>query len=1109
MLAAPVAAMNDIGQWLERLGLGKYAAVFAANDIDSEVLPHLTEQDLEKLGVSLGHRKKLLRAVAHPSAQYSPQVRPRSSTPVAGERRQLTLLFCDLVDSTVLSTLLDIEDLGDVINAFHRVCAETIELLEGHVAKYLGDGILAYFGYPRAQEDDAERAVRAGLALVHAIRGLDVGHRLHLHIRVGIATGSVIVGQLTEGAAHEPDVVGETANLAARLQAFASPDAVVIGPTTHRLVAGVFDCEDLGRQELKGFAEPVQAWRVASKGSAEGRFAARKAVGLISFVGRERELARLMNLWRLAKEGHGQIVLVRGEAGIGKSRLVEELEGRLADQRHLSMRFHCSPHHRNTALYPVMDQLERSAGFASDDPPERKLDKLETLLGQSTVAVPSVVPIFATLLSIPLRGRYPPVELVPRRLKERTLQALAGQVASLADRDPVLLLFEDAHWIDPTSLELLGVLADRLAILSALVIVTCRPEFRIPWADRPCLVELPLDRLSRGESATVARGVSRKGLPAEVLNRIVSMTDGIPLFVEELTKTVLEAGFLSDGGERYALAGPLPQFAIPATLHDSLLARLDRLGPAKEIAQVAACIGRDFPCKVLSAVVSCPRREAQVALDRLVASGLVVRRDAQTETGVNYAFRHALFRDAAYGTLLRAKRQYLHRLIGEAIEYLFGNQLDKYAGILGHHFEQAKASQKAAFYFEMAGDRAASAFANAEGIAFYEAALAQQNVAGRPEQQADRSPAAAIDLGEKMGDVLGVTGRHDEARDAYQTALARCAKVETERRSRLNRKIGQTWTRQRHDHDSALIAYTEAEAALGPEPAEGRAAWRREWLQIQLDRMMALYLQNSTIEIEQLVVRISPLINRYGSPAQRGQFYQGVVAAAYRRDRYVISDETLRAAKASVDAYCETDMPSEQQCLAQFSLGFNYLWRGELDEAEAMMRDALTLAERIGDAANRVLCLTYLTLLYRKQGRVDDARRLIALSRAACDEARMPGYAAVADANEAWLAWREGDPSSAQVKASAALDAMNAWSLVYPFLWVALWPLVGTAVAQGETEQAVGHARAMLQETQQLVAEPPRGDLETAIAAWEAGSETLAREHLERAVTAAMGLGFL
>jgi predicted ATPase len=669
-------------------------------------------------------------------------------------------------------------------------------------------------------------------------------------------------------------------------------------------------------------------------------------------------------------------------------------------------------------------------------------------------------------------------------------------------------LFEDAHWIDPTSLELLEMLVDRLASLRVLAVVTCRPEFGASWQDRSHVTELLLDRLGQSDSAAIAQSLSSKALPPEVLTRIVAKTDGIPLFVEELTKTVMESGLLRDAGNRYALDGPLPPLAIPATLHDSLLARLDRLGPAKAVAQIAACIGRDFSNEVLSVVAPVSGEELQGALNRLVASGLVVRQGARSAG--NYAFRHALLRDAAYSTLLRSRRQHLHGLIGEAIEHLFGDRLDELAGVLAHHFEQANASQKAAFYFERAGDRAAAAFANAEAIAFYKAALAQAELLlGLAAEQRDRWQASSTNLQEKIGDVLSVTGQHEEARDTYQLALNRCAEGERELRSRLYRKIGQTWARQRQEDRRALIAYAEAEAILGSEPAENVTRWQQEWVQIQLDRLMALYIANSTRELERLIVQIRPVVDQHGSLVQKGQFYHGVVVAAYRRDRYVVSDETLRATKASLDAYREAGALSEPQCLAQFSLGFSHLWRGEFDQAEVALSEALALAERIGDAVNRVLCLTYLTVLYRKLGRTDEVSRCVALSRAASIDARMPGYAAVADANEAWLARRQGDLSAAQVKAAAALEALSAWPVVYPFLWVALWPLVGAAAARGETEQAVGHARAMLQETQQLLPEPLRSDLETAIAAWNTGSVAVARKQLDRAIALAIGLGFL
>jgi class 3 adenylate cyclase len=475
----------DIAAWLRELGLERYQQAFRENEIDAEILPKLTADDLKDIGITtVGHRRKLLEAIAAlaepaSASQAEPSAAARAR-PAQAERRQLTVLFCDLVGSTELAARLDPEDMGAVIRAYHRCCAEAVERWGGHVAKYMGDGVLAYFGWPQAHEDEAERAVRAGLALIEVLAGLATPAGAPLGVRVGIATGLVMVGELIgEGAAQEQAVVGETPNLAARLEALAEPGTVVIGPTTRRLVGGLFACEDLGAHELKGFAAPVRAWRVLGEGRAESRFEARRAGGLTPLVGREHELGLLLNRWERAKEG--QVVLLTGEPGIGKSRLTEALRERLAGEPHTPVTFHCSPHYQTSPLHPVIEQLERAAGFASDDMPDQKLDKLEALLAQATEDIREAAPLLAALLSLPAGDHYPPLDLSPQRRRERTLEALVDQLAGLAAREPTLMLFEDAHWADPSSLEFLGLTIDRGQALPALLIITFRPEFAPPW----------------------------------------------------------------------------------------------------------------------------------------------------------------------------------------------------------------------------------------------------------------------------------------------------------------------------------------------------------------------------------------------------------------------------------------------------------------------------------------------------------------------------------------------------------------------------------------------------------------------------------------------------
>jgi class 3 adenylate cyclase len=681
----------DIVAWLEELDLGQYAAVFRDNAIDPETLPDLSEADLEKLGVLLGHRKRLLRAIAklhEAGAQPSPKeppAEPLVAVPAVAQRRQLTVMFCDLVGSTALSARLDPEDLRAVIGAYHRRVAAVIERAGGLVAKYMGDGVLAYFGYPRADEHDAERAVRAGLALVDAVAGLDTPAGAPLQMRVGIATGLVVVGDLIgEGAAQEQAVVGETPNLAARLQAVAAPGTVVIAPSTRRLTAGLFDYEDLGAVEIKGLIAPVAASRVLRESGAESRFEALRATAT-PLVGRDEELAMLERRWQQAKTGEGSVVLVSSEPGIGKSRLAQTFAERLAGEPHTRLRLFCSPHHQETALYPTITQLERAAGFRREDGTNQRLDTLEALLAQApTNELDEAVPLLAALLSLPTGERYPPLDLTPQKQKEKTLQVLVAQVAGLAARQPVMMLFEDAHWSDPTSLELLDLIIERTPELSLLLIITFRPEFAPPWIGRPHVSLLALNRLTPRQRAEMIAGVTcGKALPEEIAAQIIDRTDGVPLFVEELTKTVLESGILTDAGDRYTAAGPVAPLAIPATLQASLLARLDRLAPVREVAQTGAALGRQFSHELIAAVAQMPPLQLDDALAQLVGAELIYRRG--TPPDAEYTFKHALVQDAAYSTLLRSPRQHLHARIAATLEDRFPEIVAVQPALLAHH----------------------------------------------------------------------------------------------------------------------------------------------------------------------------------------------------------------------------------------------------------------------------------------------------------------------------------------------------------------------------------------------------------------------------------------
>ncbi|HEX2217377.1 MAG TPA: AAA family ATPase [Gemmatimonadales bacterium] len=772
--------MDDIGEWLKGLGMGQYAAVFAENAIDAEVLPELTDADLRELGLPLGHRKRLLRAIAGLSAEpesarsaTATAATPPATAPEA-ERRQLTVLFCDLVGSTALSARLDPEEMGAIIRRYQGCVAEVIGRWDGHVAKYMGDGVLVYFGYPTAHEDDPERAVRAGLELVEAVGRLGAGDGATLAVRVGIATGLVMVGDLIgEGAARERAVVGDTPNLAARLQALAEPGGVVIAPSTRQLLGRLFELVDLGRHDLKGFAEPIRTWRVLGEGRAESRFEAlHGGKRLMPLIGREHEIGLLLERFERAKEGEGQVVLLAGEPGVGKSRLVRALRERLNGEPYTPLSHYCSPYHVNTAFFPVIGLLERAAGFERHNSREQRLDRLEALLARSAKDVRDAAPLLAALLSIPTGSRYPPLDLTPQRQKQRILEILVEQLEELAAKQPVLALYEDAHWVDPSTLELLGLVVERAQRLRVLVVITFRPEFQPPWTGYPHVTWLSLSRLTRRHGAAMVQGVTGgKPLPPEVVEQILTRTDGVPLFVEELTKAVLESGLLRDMGDRYALTGPLPPVAVPATLQDSLMARLDRLAPVKEVAQIAACIGREFDHELLAAVAGLDERDLHDALDQLVRAELLFRRGTPPEAA--YSFKHALIRDAAYESLLRSRRQQLHGRIADAIERQAHEVTEVEPETVAHHLTEAGLAQRAVEYWLKAGQRASSRSAHKEAINHLTQGLRLLTTLPTTDERARRELELQIALGAPLLATKGFAAPEVEAAYARAERLGR------------------------------------------------------------------------------------------------------------------------------------------------------------------------------------------------------------------------------------------------------------------------------------------------------------------------------------------------
>jgi class 3 adenylate cyclase/tetratricopeptide (TPR) repeat protein len=723
--------LTQVVELLQRQGRVSYGALKRRFALDDDYLQDLKDELIDAQRVALDEDGKVLvwigaspvpSSTSQVSGSQTPDSRLQTLDPrlSAGERRQLTVMFCDVVGSTALSTQLDPEELRAVIQAYREICATVIRRFEGHLAKYIGDGLLVYFGYPLAHEDDAQRAVRAGLSILAELPRLNarlqstVGahSRAPLQIRIGIHTGLVVAGEMGVGDQPEPlAIVGETPNLAARLQQEAQPNTVVISAATYHLIQGYFECADLGLREVKGASAPLQVYHVLDESGIQGRLEVAARRGLTPLVGLEPEVRLLLECWEQVKEGQGQVVLLSGEAGIGKSRLVRVLRERIAGEAPVWLECRCSPYHQNSALYPIIDLVQRVLGFTRDDSPEEKLRKLEVGAVREPPLQPEAIPLFASLLSLPLPERYPPLNLTPQRQKQKTLEAMLTWLLAEAEWQPVAFIVEDLHWADPSTLEFLGLLIDQVPTARLLTILAFRPEFTPPWTLHSHFIHLTLQRLPRKQVEEIVEKIrGDKVLPAEVVQQIVAKTDGVPLFVEELTKMVVESG-LSVGATH---ASPIP-LGIPATLHDALMARLDRLRGAKEIAQLGATLGREFSYEMLHTVSPLDGAALQQGLRQLVEAELLYQRGLPPQA--TYLFKHALIQDAAYQSLLKSTRQQYHRQIARVLEGRFPETKETQPELLARHYTEAGLIAQAIPYWQKAGQRAVQRSVNVEAIA--------------------------------------------------------------------------------------------------------------------------------------------------------------------------------------------------------------------------------------------------------------------------------------------------------------------------------------------------------------------------------------------------------
>jgi class 3 adenylate cyclase/predicted ATPase len=846
------AILDQVIDLLKQRGRVSYRALKIQFHLDDESLEALKDELIEVHQYTRDQDGRMLVWIGEASTTPEPTIiqstqrevrREDQRTPVEAlraesrapeaERRQLTVMFCDLVDSTQLASQLDPEQYRNVVRAYQRVCADIIQRFDGHVAQLLGDGLLVYFGYPQAHEDDAQRAVRTGLGILAAMGDLNQSLQpekgIQLALRMGIHTGLVVVGEMGSQGRQEPLALGQVPNVCSRIQGLAAPNTLVVSSATYRLVQGYFECQDLGAQALRGVTESMRLYQVLSESGATSRLDVAATRGLTPLVGRESEVTLLLERWEQAKSGQGQVVLLTGDAGIGKSRLVQRLKEHVTSEPHVRWEWRSSEYAQNTALYPLTDFFQRALHWQPSDTAEARLEKLEQELRRYRLPLAETIPLFAPLLALPIpEDRYPPLHLSPQRQRQKTLESIAAILLELAEHQPVLFILEDLHWTDPTTLEFLGLLVEQVPTAAIAILLSCRPHFQPSWHHRSYLTEITVHRLSRHQDEQIAEQVAGgKKLPAQVLDQIVEKTDGVPLFVEEMTKAILESGRLQESNGHYELRDSLNSLAIPATLQDSLMARLDRLVTAKGVAQIGATIGRQFAYDLLQAVSQLDTSTLQRELGRLVEAEIVYQRGLPPQA--TYTFKHALIQDAAYASLLKSTRQQYHQRITQVLEAQFPATAEAAPELLAHHYTEAGLTEQAVVYWQRAGQQASDRSAYVEAVSHFTTGIELLQTLPATRERTQR----AVTLHIALGAALLVTQGHaaPEVEHAYTQAYALCQQVgETPElgpvlfglwrfynaRSQLHtaRELGETLLRLAHHADDPTLAVV-ASRALG------------------------------------------------------------------------------------------------------------------------------------------------------------------------------------------------------------------------------------------------------------------------------------------------------
>lgn len=1064
---------------------------------------------------------------------------PAPAPDLEGERKLVTVMFADISGFTSLSEKLDPEQVRSLINGCFDDLVPVIRKYGGWVDKFIGDAILALFGAPVAYEEHAEQALRAALELMDRLAAFNGQHSTTLGLHLGINTGLVVAGGIGSQGQQQYSVMGDTVNLASRLEDASETGQILVGPNTYRLTAPQFEFEALPSIRVKGKSEPVPIYRLLGLKAVQGPH--RGIEGLRApLVGRDAELAQLQTAVRALQAGQGSTIALIGEAGLGKSRLVAEARQALtfsltwAEGRALS-------YTEGMSYWIARDLLSVLIGVGADaslpDVGTALRKSVERLFPEPAQAI-EIYPYLARLLDAPLdeaaaeQVKY----LSPEAWQGRMFHAFREYLGAQSQAQALILVWEDLHWVDLASLHLLETLLPltREIPLLLLLVFRTRVEGQVwnfhkrmmsTWG--PSYQVINLAPLSRDESTQLVQCLLRiDHLPEETRQLILSKADGNPFFLEELLRSLLDAGVVVLEGDKAMVTRAVKELEVPDTLQEVIAARIDRLPPeSKRTLQTASVIGRIFQQRVLAYLVGQDQAHLDGALSELRRRELIRLRQAETSGGrealadLEYIFKHAMTQETAYNSLLIARRKTLHKVAAEAIEALFPDYLDELAATLAYHFERARVPDRAIHYLTRAADRAKETYANAEAIASYRRAIDQVKELLADDKHAEIWRKVAVQLLESLGDVLELTGQHTEAIATYQKALAQVPQDAPIWQARLHRKAGNTLQVQRL-YEEALQAYSRAETSLGQEPAESAPEWRQEWVMIQVDRLRLRYWQGQVHEMTRLAEKVRPAVERYGTPLQRSKFFDSLVLMALRRDRYVVSEETLPHAHTAVIAAQESGDLGET-AWAQFLLGFSHLWHGDLAEAEEHLQTALGLAERVGDVTLQSRCLTYLTVTWRKRGQVEKVRDLALRSLAAAQVGQMLEYIGMAQANLAWAARREGNLVEAQEMGQTALALFQQTMQAQMFPWIVLWPLIGVRLAQNQAAsapaeadaeadaEAVEYARGLFTSTGQPQPDALASVIETAIQSWEAGQPEKAHTCLVQAAALAEQMGYL